>query len=59
MEGIKRLAAFYGQEVEIEFQGKISKFDPVLDGNALLFEWPVFVFKRVLLYENEAWLSNS
>ena len=51
-EEIKQLAAFYGEEAKVEFQGESFQFPPVIDGDVLLSEWPVF--RRALLHEKEA-----
>ena len=51
-EEIKQLAAFY-----IKFHYKLFKFPPVIDGDALLYEWTVF--RRALLHEKEAFLSSK
>ena len=48
----KQLVPVYGQEAKIEFQGETFKLPPVIDGDKLLSEWPVF--RRALLYEKEA-----
>ena len=46
-EEIKQLAAFYGEEAKVEFQGESFQLPPVIDGDVLLSEWPVF--RRALL----------
>lgn len=56
-EEIKQLAAFYGEEAEVEFQNEIFRFPPKLDRDALLSEWPVF--KRALHHEKEALMSSQ
>ena len=56
-EEIKLLAAFYGEEAVIEFQGESFQFPPVIDGDVLLSEWPVF--RRALLHEKVAFMSSK
>ena len=56
-EEIKQLAAFYGHEAEVKFQGEMFKFPPVVDGEVLTSEWPVF--RRALLHEKQAFMSSK
>ena len=56
-EEIKQLAAFYGHEAEVKFQGEMFKFPPVVDGEVLTSEWPVF--QRALLHEKQAFMSSK
>ena len=56
-EEIKQLAAFYGEAAVVEFQGGSFQFPPVIDGDVLLSEWPVF--RRALIHEKEAFLSSK
>ena len=56
-EEIKQLAAFYGEEAEVEFQNETFRFPPIIDRDALLSEWPIF--KRALHHEKEALMSSQ
>ena len=54
---IKLLAAFYGEEVEVELFGTVFKSPEVLDGDGLISEWPVF--RRALLKEKQVFMSTK
>ena len=59
-EEIKQLAAFHGEEAEVkvEFQGGNFQFPPVIDGDVLLSEWPVFE-KRYFMKKKLSCLLRS
>ena len=49
-ENLQVLLDFYGEEVEIEFNGSTYSSPPLVDRNEVLAEWKLF--KRALVKEN-------
>lgn len=52
---IQLLANFYGQEIEVDFEGSKFKSSPILEADELISEWPVFC--RALQKEKESLIS--